>query len=58
MSKDGHPHTEDIMPDIFRPPEVVMRMAWDEKVDIWSIAPLVWKSSCHFQFSWHVYLLT
>ncbi|KMU92502.1 GH08190p [Coccidioides immitis H538.4] len=42
MNKDGHPHTDDIMPDLLRPPEVVMRMAWDEKVDIWSIAPLTW----------------
>lgn len=32
---------DDIMPDVYRAPEVVMRMAWNNKVDIWSVAMVV-----------------
>ncbi|KAG5290300.1 protein kinase [Histoplasma capsulatum G186AR] len=34
--------TDDIMPDVYRAPEVVMRMAWNNKVDIWSVAMVAW----------------
>ncbi|KKZ60029.1 hypothetical protein EMCG_05211 [[Emmonsia] crescens] len=33
---------DDIMPDVYRAPEVVMRMAWNNKVDIWSVAMVAW----------------
>ncbi|PWY77891.1 kinase-like protein [Aspergillus eucalypticola CBS 122712] len=32
----------DIMPGIYRAPEVILGMEWDYKVDIWSIGNMVW----------------
>ncbi|CAG8938723.1 unnamed protein product [Penicillium salamii] len=32
----------DIMPDIYRAPEVILGMAWDSKVDIWNVGLLMW----------------
>jgi serine/threonine protein kinase len=34
-------HTGDIMPGIYRAPEVILDMDWDSKVDIWSIGTMV-----------------
>lgn len=34
-------HNEDIMPDPYRAPEVILRANWDYKVDIWSVAMVV-----------------
>lgn len=31
----------DIMPGIYRAPEVILDMEWDHKVDIWSIGNMV-----------------
>lgn len=39
INEEGH--TDDIMPDIYRAPEVVMHMRWNVKVDIWSVAMVV-----------------
>ncbi|EEP79007.1 predicted protein [Uncinocarpus reesii 1704] len=39
---DEEGHTDDIMPDIYRAPEVVMHMKWNVKVDIWSVAMVAW----------------
>ncbi|EEQ86791.2 CMGC/SRPK protein kinase [Blastomyces dermatitidis ER-3] len=33
---------QDIMPDVYRAPEVILKMNWDNKVDIWSIAMVFW----------------
>ncbi|KAK2791356.1 hypothetical protein FQN53_004537 [Emmonsiellopsis sp. PD_33] len=33
---------EDIMPDVYKAPEVMLQMKWDCKVDIWNIAMVVW----------------
>lgn len=32
---------QDVMPDVYRAPEVIFRMNWDNKIDIWSIAMVV-----------------
>ncbi|OJJ51657.1 hypothetical protein ASPZODRAFT_88270 [Penicilliopsis zonata CBS 506.65] len=32
----------DIMPGIYRAPEVILDMEWDNKVDIWSIGVMAW----------------
>lgn len=32
---------EDVQPLVYRAPEVLLRMPWDEKVDIWNIGVLV-----------------
>lgn len=31
----------DIMPDIYRAPEVILGMEWDYKVDIWNVGMVV-----------------
>ncbi|KAK2737832.1 hypothetical protein FQN57_007390 [Myotisia sp. PD_48] len=33
---------EDIMPDQYRAPEVILQMKWDNKVDIWGIGMVFW----------------
>ncbi|KAF2456099.1 protein kinase [Lineolata rhizophorae] len=35
-------HRGDIMPGIYRAPEVILGMEWDTKVDIWSIGVIAW----------------
>lgn len=38
----GIDHQEgDIMPDLYRAPEVILNMTWDYKVDIWSVGMVV-----------------
>ncbi|GKZ93601.1 hypothetical protein AnigIFM59636_006676 [Aspergillus niger] len=39
-------HDEDIMPNLYRAPEVVLKMKWDNKVDVWSIALMAWDMVC------------
>lgn len=34
-------YNDDIMPDIYRVPEVIMQMNWNCTVDIWSVAMVV-----------------
>lgn len=34
-------HHEDIMPDLYRAPEVILKSNWDYKVDIWSVGMVV-----------------
>ncbi|EGE01731.1 CMGC/CLK protein kinase [Trichophyton equinum CBS 127.97] len=35
-------HRGDIMPGIYRAPEVILDMEWDSKVDIWSMGTMIW----------------
>ncbi|PKY06388.1 kinase-like protein [Aspergillus campestris IBT 28561] len=32
----------DIMPDVYRAPEVILDMTWDYKVDIWNVGMVIW----------------
>lgn len=34
-------HRGDIMPGIYRAPEVILGMEWDNKVDVWSVGVMV-----------------
>lgn len=34
-------HSDDIMPNQYKAPEVLLKMNWDCKVDIWNVAMLV-----------------
>lgn len=36
-----HMHRGDIMPGIYRAPEVILGMDWDSKVDIWAVGVMV-----------------
>ncbi|KAG0645023.1 Serine threonine-kinase SRPK [Hyphodiscus hymeniophilus] len=35
-------HRGDIMPGIYRAPEVILGMDWDSKVDVWAIGVMTW----------------
>ncbi|PGH28761.1 CMGC/SRPK protein kinase [[Emmonsia] crescens] len=43
FSEAGTPG-EDIMPNVYKAPEVIMQMEWDYKVDVWNVAMVVWHS--------------
>lgn len=34
-------HRGDIMPGVYRAPEVILEMEWDSKVDIWAVGIMV-----------------
>lgn len=36
-------HQDDIMPDVYRAPKVILGMRWSYKVDIWNVAMVVRK---------------
>ncbi|KAI1977516.1 hypothetical protein LOZ53_001539 [Ophidiomyces ophidiicola] len=38
----GDKHKGDVMPGIYRAPEVILDMEWDSKVDIWAVALTTW----------------
>ncbi|KAH2288675.1 hypothetical protein KXW29_001840 [Aspergillus fumigatus] len=35
-------HIDDIMPNVYRAPEVILRSSWSYKVDIWNVAMVAW----------------
>ncbi|KKK13213.1 hypothetical protein ARAM_000564 [Aspergillus rambellii] len=35
-------HDDDIMPNVYRAPEVILRSSWGYKVDIWNVAMVAW----------------
>ena len=37
----GQKYTGDVMPGVFRAPEVIAEMEWDSQVDIWSVGVMV-----------------
>ncbi|KAH7329486.1 kinase-like domain-containing protein [Stachybotrys elegans] len=41
-AKIGDRHTGDVMPGVYRAPEVIMGMEWDSKIDIWSVCVMIW----------------
>lgn len=40
------PFEGEVMPDLYRAPEIVLRIPWDEKIDIWSFGLMVSGVSC------------
>ncbi|KAI4628192.1 hypothetical protein J4E80_002330 [Alternaria sp. BMP 0032] len=38
----GDSHSGFIQPELYRAPEIIFQMEWGSKVDIWSLATLVW----------------
>ncbi|EFY85852.1 protein kinase-like protein [Metarhizium acridum CQMa 102] len=38
----GETHFGDVMPGVYRAPEVIMGMEWGSKIDIWSIGVMIW----------------
>ncbi|OQE14604.1 hypothetical protein PENSTE_c034G08243 [Penicillium steckii] len=39
-------HTDDIMPNAYRVPEVILRSSWGYKVDTWSVGMIAWRLVC------------
>ncbi|KAG6024346.1 hypothetical protein E4U19_003845 [Claviceps sp. Clav32 group G5] len=39
---DGIEHMEDIQPDVYRAPEVILQIPWTYSVDIWNAGCLIW----------------
>ena len=37
----GGKYCGDVMPDLYRAPEIVLGIPWDEKIDIWSVGLMV-----------------
>ncbi|ROT40445.1 protein kinase [Sodiomyces alkalinus F11] len=38
----GEKHSGDIMPELYRAPEVILGMEWDCKVDLWAVGVMLW----------------
>ena len=41
----GETHTGDVMPGVYRAPEIILGMEWDSKIDIWSVGVMVCEKS-------------
>ncbi|KAI6855260.1 hypothetical protein KC338_g8940 [Hortaea werneckii] len=39
---DGSEHREDIQPNFYRSPEVILDIPWTYKVDIWNVGCMIW----------------
>ena len=37
----GEKHAGDVMPGVYRAPEIILGMEWDSKIDIWSVGVMV-----------------
>jgi serine/threonine protein kinase len=37
----GQKHSGDVMPGVYRAPEIILGMEWDSRIDIWSVAVMV-----------------
>lgn len=41
LGEPDQKHSGDVMPAVFRAPEVIAGMQWDSKIDIWSVGVMV-----------------
>ncbi|KAI0186921.1 kinase-like domain-containing protein [Astrocystis sublimbata] len=41
-AKVGLEFDDDAMPDSYRAPEIILKMNWDESIDMWSIGVMLW----------------
>ncbi|THY58805.1 protein kinase [Aureobasidium pullulans] len=42
LGEPGQKYRDDVMPGVYRAPEVLAGMEWDSKIDIWSIGVMIW----------------
>ncbi|KAI7349594.1 protein kinase [Hortaea werneckii] len=35
-------HSGDVMPGVYRAPEIILGMQWDSKIDVWSVGLMIW----------------
>lgn len=41
LGAPGEKHSGDVMPGVYRAPEIILGMEWDSKIDIWSVGVMV-----------------
>ncbi|KAF7523764.1 hypothetical protein G7054_g11650 [Neopestalotiopsis clavispora] len=41
-AKVGDRFSGDVMPDVYRAPEIILGMEWDSKIDMWSLGVMIW----------------
>ena len=41
-------HEEDVQPDVYRAPEVILEMKWSYSIDIWNVGTMVGSKEIHF----------
>lgn len=41
LGEPGQKHSGDVMPGVYRAPEIIVGMDWDSKIDIWSVGLMV-----------------
>jgi serine/threonine protein kinase len=56
LGNPGQKYSGDVMPGVFRAPEIIAGIEWDSKIDIWSVGVMV--RIITPQGSFHVSLLT
>ncbi|KAK2051206.1 protein kinase [Colletotrichum caudatum] len=42
LGEPGQKHSGDVMPGVYRAPEIIIGLQWDSKIDIWSVGVMVW----------------
>ncbi|KAI7264374.1 protein kinase [Hortaea werneckii] len=42
LGEPGQKHSGDVMPGVFRAPEVIAGMEWDSQIDVWSVGVMIW----------------
>ncbi|EEU37263.1 uncharacterized protein NECHADRAFT_92250 [Fusarium vanettenii 77-13-4] len=42
LGQPGQKHTGDVMPGVYRAPEIILGLEWDSKIDIWSVGVMIW----------------
>jgi serine/threonine protein kinase len=47
LGKPGQKYSGDVMPGVYRAPEIILGMQWDAKIDVWSVGLIVRESPSH-----------
>ncbi|KJZ71164.1 hypothetical protein HIM_03117 [Hirsutella minnesotensis 3608] len=42
LGEPGQRHYGDVMPGVYRAPEIIIGAGWDSKIDLWSVGVMVW----------------
>ena len=48
IGQPGQKYTGDVMPGVYRAPEIVLGMEWDSKIDIWSVGAMVFRTNIYY----------
>ncbi|KAH7308508.1 protein kinase [Stachybotrys elegans] len=42
LGEPGQKHSGDVMPGVYRAPEIILGLEWDSKIDIWAVGVMIW----------------